>query len=88
MNETLQVLRALREACMAITEHEQDEHDTCRYCHAESKPADMDGNPVDTETAEQWTITHETWCPSFILDNAYAGLDQAMVDRVLAAVGD
>lgn len=85
VDDILTVLRALHSAAEQITEHEEDGYGECRYCHADSKPVDAAGKPVDTEKdeADHWTIAHEEWCPSAILDRAYAALDQAMVDRVL-----
>lgn len=84
-DDILTVLRALHSAAEQITEHEEDGYGECRYCRADSKPVDADGKATDTERdeADHWTIAHEEWCPSYILDRAYADLDQTMVDRVL-----
>lgn len=84
-DELLEVLRALREACTTITENEQDLSDTCRYCDAESYGVTEDGAPSgEVDEIVQYHTDHEEWCPSYILDHAYAGLDQSMVDRVLS----
>lgn len=89
-DDILIVFRALRAAATQITEEEEDGYGACRYCHAESMPVDADGKPIDEETeeADHYSISHEEWCPSAILDRAYAGLDEALVDRVLAAARD
>lgn len=89
-NDILIVFRALRAAATEITEEEEDDHGACRYCHAESQPVDTADAPIDEETeeADHYSISHAAWCPSAILDRAYAGLDEALVDRVLAAARD
>jgi hypothetical protein len=89
MNETLQVLRALNAAADRITEDEEDGYGVCRYCGAESYGVTEDGARAgETDEVVEYHIDHEAWCPSYILDHAYAGLDQPIVDRVLAQLTD
>jgi hypothetical protein len=84
MNETLQVLHALNAAADRITEDEEDGYGACRYCGAESYGVTDEGARAgETDEIAQYRIDHDESCPSYILDHAYAGLDEAMVDRVL-----
>ena len=85
MSETLQVLRALNAAADRVTEQEEDGYGACRYCGAESYGVTEDGKRAgETDEVMEYHIDHDESCPSYILNHAYAGLDQSMVDRVFA----
>lgn len=82
------VLQALWKAADTITENEDSGRGHCRYCGVEDYPVNKDGNPTeDMEDAEEFHMDHEEWCPSYIIDHAFDGLDDGLFHRVITAIG-
>lgn len=84
-NDFIIAFRALWGAAMIITEEEEIGNGECRYCHVEEYPADNDGNRTEGE-AVQYCMDHEEWCPSYIIDHAFSGIDSAIIGRVMKGV--
>lgn len=90
INELKQVLQALLKATNKIHDQEDQDGDSCcEYCNAEDYPVDGAGDRIfeqDVSNAVEWWIDHEEWCPSYIIDHAFHGMDEEMLQRVLAFV--
>ena len=81
------VLNALWKAADAITESEDLGNGYCRYCGVEDFPVNKDGSPTkDMEEVEEFHMDHEEWCPSYIIDHAFDGLDGGLASRVIAMI--
>jgi hypothetical protein len=87
--DTRAVLQALWKAAGTIIENEDPGNGYCRYCAVEDYPVDQDGNPIeDAGEATEFHMDHEEWCPSYIIDHAFDGLERGLASRVISALGE